>query len=85
MGVLSWIAVGAIVGLVARGIVPGTDPGRFVITILLGMAGASLGGFFTDILGGTGATEFNLWSVLVAMMGAIGLLYLYALIARRTP
>ena len=85
MGVLSWIAVGAIVGLVARRIVPGTDPGRFVVTILLGMAGASLGGFFTDILGGTGATEFNLWSVLVATVGALGLLFIFGLITRRTP
>ena len=84
MGLLSWIAVGAIVGLVARRIVPGTDPGRFVITILLGMAGVSLGGFFTDILGGTGARDFNLWSVLVATAGALGLLYLFAWITRRT-
>jgi uncharacterized membrane protein YeaQ/YmgE (transglycosylase-associated protein family) len=49
------------------------------------MAGASLGGFFTDILGGTGATEFNLWSVLVATVGALGLLFLFGLITRRTP
>ena len=84
MGILSWIAVGAIVGLVARRIVPGTDPGRFVVTILIGMAGASLGGFFTGILGGTGVTDFNLWSVLVATVGALGLLFFFAWITKRT-
>ena len=84
MGLLSWIAVGAIVGLVARRIVPGTDPVRFIVTILLEVAGASLGSFFTGVLGGTGARDFNLWSVLVATTGALGLLYLFAWITRRT-
>jgi uncharacterized membrane protein YeaQ/YmgE (transglycosylase-associated protein family) len=84
MGLLSWIAVGAIVGLVARRIVPGPDPGRFVVTIILGMAGASLGNFFTGVLGSTGTRDFNLWSVLVATVSALGLLYLFAWITRRT-
>lgn len=84
MGLLSWIAVGAIVGLVARRIVPGPDPVRFIVTILLGVAGASLGSFITGVLGGTGARDFNLWSVLVATAGALGLLYLFAWITRRT-
>ena len=84
MGLLSWIAVGAIVGLVARRIVPGPDPVRFIVTILLGVAGASLGSFFTGVLGGTGARDINLWSVLVATAGALGLLYLFAWITKRT-
>jgi uncharacterized membrane protein YeaQ/YmgE (transglycosylase-associated protein family) len=84
MGILSWIAVGAIVGLVGRRIVPGPDPGRFVVTILLGMAGASLGSFITGVLGSTGTRDFNLWSVLVATVGALGLLYLFAWITRWT-
>lgn len=84
MGLLSWIAVGAIVGLVARRIVPGPDPVRFIVTILLGVAGASLGSFITGVLGGTGARDFNLWSVLVATAGALGLLYLFAWITKRT-
>jgi uncharacterized membrane protein YeaQ/YmgE (transglycosylase-associated protein family) len=84
VGLLSWIAVGAIVGLVARRIVPGPDPGRFIVTILLGLAGASLGGLFTGVLGSTGARDFNLWSVLVATVSALGLLYLFAWITRRT-
>lgn len=84
MGLISWILVGTIAGVLARRIVPGPDPGRFVVTVLLGMAGASIGGFVVGVLGGSGATGFNVWSVLVATFGAVVLLYLYGLIARQT-
>ena len=84
MGLISWIVVGVIAGLLARRIVPGPDPGRFIVTVLLGMAGASVGGFIVGILGGSGATSLNVWSILVATLGAVILLYLYGLIARRT-
>jgi uncharacterized membrane protein YeaQ/YmgE (transglycosylase-associated protein family) len=84
VGLISWVAVGAIAGLLARRIVPGPDPGRFVVTVILGMAGASVGGFLVGVLGGTGATGFNLWSILVATAGAVLLLYVYGLVARRT-
>jgi len=83
VGLISWLVVGAIAGLTARRIVPGPDPGRLVDTIILGMAGASLGGFTFAVLGGTGATDFNLWSIPVATAGAVSLLYLYGSIARR--
>ena len=82
MGLISWILVGAIAGMLARRIVPGPDPGRFVVTVLLGMAGASVGGFVVGVLGGSGATGFSIWSVVVATLGAVLLLYVYALIAR---
>ena len=82
VGLISWILVGAIAGLLAKRIVPGPDPGRFIVTILLGMAGASIGGFVVGILGGSGATGFNVWSILVATLGAVLLLYVYGLIAR---
>jgi uncharacterized membrane protein YeaQ/YmgE (transglycosylase-associated protein family) len=84
MGLISWIVVGAIAGLLARRLVPGPDPGRFIVTVLLGMAGASVGGFVVGVLGGSGTTGFNVWSVLVATLGAVILLYLYGLIARQT-
>jgi uncharacterized membrane protein YeaQ/YmgE (transglycosylase-associated protein family) len=48
------------------------------------MAGASIGGFIVRLLGGAGATAFNVWSILVATLGAIILLFLYGLIDRRT-
>ena len=82
MGLISWILVGAIAGMLARRIVPGPDPGRFVVTVLLGMAGASVGGFIVGVLGGSGTTGFNVWSVVVATLGAILLLYAYGLIDR---
>jgi uncharacterized membrane protein YeaQ/YmgE (transglycosylase-associated protein family) len=55
-----------------------------LVTVLLGMAGASIGGFFVGILGGTGATGFNIWSILVATFGAVILLFVYGLITRRS-
>ena len=84
MGIISWILVGLIAGLLARWLMPASGPGGLIITILIGMAGASIGGFVFRLLGGTGATGFNLWSILVATLGAIILLFLYSLIDRRT-
>ena len=83
MGIISWIVIGAIAGVVARRIVPGPDPGRSIITIILEMAGASLGGFAFGALG-DGVTSFEVLSVPVATLGAVLLLCLYGLIARRT-
>jgi uncharacterized membrane protein YeaQ/YmgE (transglycosylase-associated protein family) len=84
MGLLSWIVVGLLAGLLAKWVMPGSDPGGIIVTILVGMAGASVGGFIVSILGGTGATGFNIWSILVATLGAVVLLALYRLVARRT-
>ena len=84
MGLISWIVVGALAGLLAKWIMPGSGPGGFFITVLLGMAGASIGGFIVGLLGGTGATGFNIWSILVATFGAVVLLFVYGLLPRRT-
>ena len=84
MGLISWIVIGLLAGLLARWIMPGEDPGGIIVTILVGMAGASVGGFIVSILGGAGATGFNVWSILVATLGAVILLALYRLVARRT-
>jgi len=84
IGIISWIVIGAIAGLVARRIVPGPDPGRSIITLILGMAGASLGGFVFGVLSSGEATSFEAWSLPVATLGALVLLCLYGLIARRT-
>jgi uncharacterized membrane protein YeaQ/YmgE (transglycosylase-associated protein family) len=48
------------------------------------MAGASLGGFLVGVIGGSGTTNFDVWTVLVATLGAIALLYVYGLLVRRT-
>jgi uncharacterized membrane protein YeaQ/YmgE (transglycosylase-associated protein family) len=84
MGLISWIIIGAIAGVVARRIEPGPDPGRFIVTVILGIAGASLGGFVMGVLGGSGTTSLDVWSVLVATLGAVMSLFLYSLIVRRT-
>ena len=84
MGLISWIVIGLLAGLLARWIMPGEDPGGIIVTILVGMAGASVDGFIVSILGGAGATGFNVWSLLVATLGAVILLTLYRLFARRT-
>ena len=84
MGLISWIVVGLIAGLLARWITPGPDPGGIIVTVLVGMAGASVGGFLVRILGGAGATGLNIWSILVATIGALLLLFRYNLVARRT-
>lgn len=83
MGIVTWILAGFIIAFMARRVMPGFAHGDLVITVLLGTAGAVLGGFFVGLLGGNGATEVNLWSFLVAALGAIVLLLLYDLVARR--
>ncbi len=84
MGIISWILVGLIAGALAKLIMPGDDPGGFIVTILIGIAGAFVGGFVVGIFGGTGVTGFNIWSILVAILGALVLLAVYRLVASRT-
>jgi uncharacterized membrane protein YeaQ/YmgE (transglycosylase-associated protein family) len=86
MGIISWIVVGLIAGLLGKLIMPGDDPGGFIVTILIGIVGAFIGGFVVSIFGGTGVTGFNIWSIIVATIGAIILLIIYRLLVggRRT-
>ena len=83
MGIIAWIVVGLIAGALAKLIMPGDDPGGFIVTILLGIVGAFVGGFVVNLLGGAGVSGFNLWSILVATLGAIILLAIYRLVAGR--
>ena len=81
IGIISWIVIGLIAGILGKLIMPGRDPGGFVLTIVIGMIGALVGGFVVQLLGGAGLTGFNIWSILVATLGAIILLALYRLFA----
>lgn len=84
MGILAWIVVGLIAGALAKLIMPGDDPGGIIVTILIGIVGAFIGGFVVQrLLGGTGLTGFSIWSILVATLGAIILLAIYRLVAGR--
>jgi len=82
MGILSWIVMGLIVGILAKIIMPGKDPGGIIITVLIGIAGAFLGGYIGSFLGLGTVTGFNMVSILLAIGGAILLLILYRLVKR---
>jgi len=82
MGILSWIVMGLLVGIVAKFIMPGGDPGGFIITILLGIGGAFVGGYVASFLGIGTFTGFNFGSFLIATGGAILILILYRAIKR---
>ena len=77
MGIFSWIVMGLIVGLIAKFIMPGKDPGGLIITILLGIAGAFFGGYIGSFLGFGAVTGFNLGSLLLAVGGAVLILIIY--------
>jgi uncharacterized membrane protein YeaQ/YmgE (transglycosylase-associated protein family) len=81
MGILAFLVVGLIAGLLAKLVMPGDDPGGLIVTTLIGIAGAFLGGFVVGILGGAGVTGINIWSILVATLGAVILLAIYRLFA----
>ncbi|MDP8949427.1 MAG: GlsB/YeaQ/YmgE family stress response membrane protein [Actinomycetota bacterium] len=83
MGILAFIVVGLIAGLLAKLVLPGDDPGGLIVTALIGIAGAFVGGFVVGILGGAGVTGINIWSILVATLGAVILLAIYRLFAGR--
>ena len=82
MGILAWVVMGLIVGAVAKWIMPGKDPGGFLITICLGIAGAFVGGFVGSFLGLGAVTGFNIGSFLLATGGAILLLIVYRALKR---
>jgi uncharacterized membrane protein YeaQ/YmgE (transglycosylase-associated protein family) len=81
MSILGWILFGFVVGVIAKLLMPGRDPGGFIVTILLGIAGALLGGFAGQALGFYREGEPAGW--IMSIVGAIVLLFLYRVIAGR--
>ena len=81
MGILAWILFGLVVGIIAKLLMPGRDPGGFIVTILLGVAGALLGGFLGRAMGLYGSNESAGW--IVSILGAIVLLAIYRMMVRR--
>jgi uncharacterized membrane protein YeaQ/YmgE (transglycosylase-associated protein family) len=75
VGLLSWILLGLVVGALARWIMPGPDPAGILLTIVIGIAGAFVGGFVGSMLGLGSVTGFNLGSLLLAVGGALLLLW----------
>ena len=83
MGIISWIVFGLIAGAIAKFLHKGDDPGGWIVTILIGIAGAIVGGFLTKSLLGWESQGWNLKSLISAVGGAFILLVLYRLITKK--
>jgi len=77
MGILTWIIVGLVAGAIAKALHPGKDPGGFIVTILIGIAGAVIGGWIFSLFGRGPVDGFNIGSLFIAILGAVLLLFLY--------
>jgi uncharacterized membrane protein YeaQ/YmgE (transglycosylase-associated protein family) len=93
IAIIGWIIFGLIAGVIAKALMPGRDPGGFIITILLGIAGSLIGGFIGQAIFGYGRAVNDssdlsrpgfLMSLVLSVVGAIVLLALYRLIKGRT-
>ncbi len=92
ISIITWIVFGLVVGLLAKAIMPGRDPGGAIVTILLGIAGAFVGGWVGQALFGYGGADSAgdiarpgfLMSLILSIIGAIALLGIYRLLTRRT-
>lgn len=82
MNFFAWIVMGLIAGAAAKLVMPGRDPGGWIVTILLGIAGAFVGGFIGSFLGFGGFTGFNFRSFLIAVGGSLVLLIAYRVLKR---
>ena len=82
MGIIAWLVLGLIAGFIGSKIVNKSGEG-LVLDIVLGVVGAFVGGFLFNIFGGAGVTGLNLYSLLVAVVGAVVVLVVYHMIFRR--
>ncbi|MFZ4483368.1 MAG: GlsB/YeaQ/YmgE family stress response membrane protein [Chthoniobacterales bacterium] len=83
MGILSWIILGLVAGALAKFILPGRQPGGFIGTILIGIAGAVAGGYLGHFFGWRQVTSFDLGGIVIATIGAIVLLLLWGILFGR--
>lgn len=86
MSILGWIVLGLIAGALAKLVMPGKDPGGFLVTLLLGVVGAFIGGFLGSWIFGVGVSQF--WSLstwLLAILGSIIVLAVYRAVAGGKP
>lgn len=81
MAILSWILFGLVIGVIAKLLMPGRDPGGFIITILLGIAGAVIGGFLGRTMGLYETNQGAGW--IMSILGAVILLAIYRMMVRR--
>ncbi len=83
MGILSWIIFGLIAGAIAKFIMPGNQSMGWLMTIILGIVGAFVGGFIGSLIGWGTVEEFDIKSMLLAVLGAIVVLWLFGMSQRR--
>lgn len=83
MSILAWIVLGLIAGAIAKALMPGDDPGGFIVTAIIGIVGAVIGGFLGNTLMGSPLSGFSLWSLVLAVVGALILLWVYRMTTRR--
>lgn len=83
MSILAWIVLGLIAGAIAKALMPGDDPGGFIVTAIIGIVGAVIGGFLGNTLMGSPLSGFSLWSLVLAVIGALILLWVYRMTTRR--
>lgn len=83
MGILSWIFLGLIAGIIAKFVLPGDDPGGFIMTIVIGIVGGIIGGFIGTTMGWGDVTGFDMRSLLLAIGGSLILLVAWRALKRR--
>ena len=85
MGILGWIVLGIIAGAIAKAVLPGDDPGGIIVTMIIGIVGAILGGFLAQVLFGQDTMDefFDVSTWLTAIVGSIILLLLYRMVVGR--
>ena len=85
MSILAWIIVGIIAGFLAKAVVPGEGPGGILGDLVVGVVGAVIGGWIMNAFGNVGANGLNIWSIIVAFIGAVVLLLLMRALTGRRP
>jgi len=83
MGILTWIIFGLIAGAIAKFIMPGNQGMGWLMTIILGIVGAFVGGFIGSLLGWGSIEEFDFKSILLAVVGALVVLWIYGMATKR--
>ncbi|MEI9929759.1 MAG: GlsB/YeaQ/YmgE family stress response membrane protein [Rhizomicrobium sp.] len=83
MGIISWLVLGLIAGFIASKVINKTGEG-LIMDIVLGIVGAVVGGWLFSMLGYSGVTGINIYSMVVAVIGAIVVLLIYHFVVRRT-
>lgn len=83
MGIIGWLIIGAIAGWIASMITGKNKKMGAGMNILVGIVGGFIGGLVMNLLGGSGVTGFNLWSLFVAIIGAVILLWIVNALQRK--